>query len=637
MKEKLFNYVKNNIYMFYYIISSAFLGFYLRCFTTGKVFYLRPLLIDLSITFVMSFFINLASKKTRRVLYFIFMLLSTALCFINALYYENYTNYASVSFISTAFQLERIESGSFLTLLDLLKIIYFIPITGYGFLLYKTKSFNQLKPKKNYFNLLIALFLILLSCIGLNKGSINKFLNTEKREYRVIHFGIYAYQIHDFVTSLEPDNFLIGYDHAKLKFLDYFKSDQEPEVNKYTDIFKDKNVLAIHAESIQTFLLDLKIGSQEVTPNLKKLADEGIFFSNFYSQESVGTSSDSEFTYSTSLLPATMGTVFINYNDREFVSMQKLLSQKGYYTFSMHGNNGDFWKRDIMHPNLGYQEFYDAATYKIDEIVGLGLSDKSFFKQSINKIKAIASQNERYYGTLIMLTNHTPFTSLGENNLVNLELTYKQNGQIVDHLENTKVGHYLESAHYADEAIGEFIENLDKEGLLDNTVIIIYGDHDAKLNKKAYDLLYNYDIKNKTLKESTDPTYINIDQNWIDINRKVPFIIWTKDKISNEKVDEITGMIDVLPTLGNMFGIYNKYQLGHDIFSVRDNIVVFPKGNWMTNKLYFDAQREEYYQIDDPSPVSLALIKKNNEYATKLIELSNDIIRYDLIKNATVK
>ena len=117
---------------------------------------------------------------------------------------------------------------------------------------------------------------------------------------------------------------------------------------------------------MQNVLINLKISGKEITPNLNKLTKEGLYFDNFYSQVSFGTSSDTEFTYATSLLPVSSGTVFINHSDKEYVSFYKLLKEKGYHTFSMHANTGDFWNRNIMHKNLGYDKFYDKTSYEID-------------------------------------------------------------------------------------------------------------------------------------------------------------------------------------------------------------------------------------------------------------------------------
>lgn len=236
---------------------------------------------------------------------------------------------------------------------------------------------------------------------------------------------------------------------------------------------------------MQKFAMDLTFNNKEVTPNLNKLANEGIFFSNFYSQVGVGTSSDAEFTFNTSLMPSTKGTVFVNYFDRDYISIPKLLKEQGYYTYSMHANTGEFWNRNTMHKSLGYDKFYNKDSYTIDETIGLGLSDKSFFRQSVDIMKQIKEEeNKPFYSLLIMLSNHTPFSDLAlmEDYKTTIDVTIDNQTVTRDYLNNTTMGNYLRSVHYADSAIGEFIDNLDKEGLLENTVLVIYGDHDARLD-----------------------------------------------------------------------------------------------------------------------------------------------------------
>ena len=99
----------------------------------------------------------------------------------------------------------------------------------------------------------------------------------------------------------------------------------------------------------------------------------------------------------------------------------------------------------------------------------------------------------------------------------------------------------------------------------------------------------------------------------------------------NMEVKDVMGMYDAMPTLGNMLGFYNKYQLGHDIFDIKsDNIVVFPTGNWVTNKVYYDSQKEEYLSLDG-SAISEEEITKNSKYTTELLNISNDVIVYDLV------
>lgn len=179
------------------------------------------------------------------------------------------------------------------------------------------------------------------------------------------------------------------------------------------------------------------------------------------------------------------------------------------------------------------------------------------------------------------------------------------------------------------------MDRLEEEGLLDNTVVIIYGDHDARLPRSDYNRLYNYDKETDSILDKTDPNYKEYDSYQYELGRKVPLIIWTKDMKGtdlNKEYTNVMSMYDVEPTLGNMFGYYNEYALGHDIFDIKDqNIVVFPNGNWLTNKVYYNSQKEEYLSLTNEA-VSEEEIKKNNEYASNLLDVSNDIIVFDLLK-----
>ena len=342
-------------------------------------------------------------------------------------------------------------------------------------------------------------------------------------------------------------------------------------------------------------------------------------------------------------MPANSGTVFVSYWDREYVTIPKLLKEKGYYTFSMHGNNGSMWNRNVVHPQLGYDKFFNYKTdFKIDEVIGLGLSDKSFFRQSVPKIKKINETKQNFYGTVIMLSNHTPW-SKNLDLLPEYDVDYKYEKvnettgekEIVSapYMEGTKMGNYFKFSHYADEAIGEFIDGLDEAGVLDDTVIVIYGDHDAKLKKSEFDRFYNYDPYTDSIKDKSDPTYVDVDFYQYELNRKVPLIIWSKDKKLEKEVTKVMGMYDVLPTLGNMFDFTSPYALGHDIFSVDDNIVVFPDGNWLTNKMYYNSQKEEGKPLTD-EPVSVDYINEKNAYTQELLSVSDSIIVYDLIKKS---
>lgn len=128
------------------------------------------------------------------------------------------------------------------------------------------------------------------------------------------------YQINDMIKSIEPKmSTLFGQDKANRQINEFYENrETNYKKNDYTNIFKDKNVIAVHAESMQNVLIGMKINGVEITPNLNKLSSSGLYFNNFYSQVSFGTSSDTEFTLATSLLPVSSGSVFINYSDRTY-------------------------------------------------------------------------------------------------------------------------------------------------------------------------------------------------------------------------------------------------------------------------------------------------------------------------------
>ncbi|MDD2377817.1 MAG: LTA synthase family protein [Bacilli bacterium] len=644
-------YMKTSVLFFTFVVTSLLNGLIVRFFTVKNYFAIKPILADLVIILVIGALGYFIKPKKQFKYYFTCSIILTAICLINSIYYTNYLSFTSFSLLATSLQLADVADAVIEDVLEIKDFIYiFAPITLFivNHNLKKKKYFDYVatieKGKIRALNTLIVALITLGFFMSMVTGvDLSRLGKQWNREFVVMQFGIYVYQLNDAVASIQPQiSPLFGYDNAAKLFREFYENRQpQKTTNDYTDIFKGKNVIFIHAESIQGFLLNKSFNDVPVTPTLNKLAKEGIYFSNFYAQESVGTSSDSEFTINSSLMPASSGTVFVSYWDRQYVATPQLLKEKGYYTFTMHGNKAAFWNRNVMHPLLGFEKYYaynDA--YELDEMFGLGLSDKSFFKQSVPIIKDISEKNKNFMGTLIMLSNHTPFTDIEKISEYEVDYKYEKTNEITGkkevvsapYLEGTKMGSYIKSVNYADAAIGEFINGLDESGLLDNTVIVIYGDHDAKLRKSEFTKYYNYDPYTDSVLSKDDENYQEVNFYTYELNRKVPFIIWTKNKKYSTEVTKVMGMYDVAPTLGNMFGFSNPYALGHDIFSINENVVVFPDGNWLTNKMYYNNQKEEGLLLQTDEPVSRDYIDKYNEYAEKIIDVSDAIIVHDLIR-----
>lgn len=655
-KEHLIKeYFKNNILFLTFVIAGVLSSTILRFFcmhTVENYLSWKAVLADTIVVTAIGAFGYLFKPKNRFAYYMSFNIFLTAICMINSVYYTFYTSFASVSMLSLTQYIGDVGDAVVENVLQLKDLVYLLSPLALILVHLKLKKKNYYKKfelksdrkKKTIKTLSFTGVLLVLFLVTLSSLDVSRFVKQWNKEYIVMRFGIYIYQANDLVVSLQPKiNSMFGYEKAKKTFDEYFDGKDEVQTNEYTNVFEGKNVIVIHAESMMRNAMNLSFNDIEVTPTLNKLSKEGMYFSNFYSQVSVGTSSDSELTYNTSLMPTKSGTAFVSYSDRDYISTPELLKEKGYYTFSMHANNADFWNRRAMHKSLGYDRFFSKADYKVtkENTIGLGLSDKEFFKQSISKIKKIAEKNDKWYGLSIMLSNHTPFSDVekyGEY-LVDIKGTEtKEDGTTEEvtypYMEGTKLGNYFKSIHYADSALGEFINELGEAGLLENTIIVLYGDHDARLPRADYNKLYNYNMETHEFLTEEDPNYKEYDSFQYEVGRRVPFIIWSKDMAGtdlNKEITNVMGMYDVMPTLGNMLGFHNKYALGHDIFNINENnIVVFPNGNWVTNKMYYNSQKAAYLPLSD-DPISEEEISNNSEYANKLLDVSNDIIVFDLL------
>lgn len=642
-------FLSSNIQFISYIILMVLELSLLRWLTIGISEYgIAPIIFDFAFTLIIGSFAYLFRPKNQYKYLLTLFIIVTTLCVINAVYYTFYTSFVSVGMMGSLGQVSDVGDA----VLEKMSILHFVYILFplMFFVIHKILNaknyinyFAKIEKSKMLFSyvLLVGSFIMCRAYAMLNTNEVERFTKQWNREVIVESFGLLSYTYNDVYQTLSPKiNSLFGLDEAKKDFFDFYCSNKrDTSKNKYTNKFKGYNIIFIHLESMQNFIVNLNVLGNEIAPNVNRLVKEGMYFSHFYPQVSVGTSSDTEFTLNTSLMPALSGAVFTSYYDRTYESLEHILTDKGYYTFSMHANKASMWNRGRMHQNLGYQEFYSKDYYVIDEEIGLGLSDSSFFRQSIPYLQNIEKNHKNFMGTILMLSNHTPFDDV-EHYLpldlsANVTIT-DENGnksvQKIDYLEGRKMGNYLKSVHYADNALGEFFKAIEDNDMFDNTLFVLYGDHEAKISKSEFNYLYNFDLSTGKMKDETDPTYVNYDYYANELNKNTPLILWTKNKKLSTKVDYPMGMIDVLPTLANMIGINTTYSLGNDIFNVKDdNVVIFPNGNFLTNKIYYNSSKNEYKVLTSDVTISENYITELKDYTDTRLKISNDIIVYDLI------
>lgn len=665
MRKKLNKYIKR--FYSFALINRQFLSFILlltiECgllvgMTLGvNSIKLNAFCLNLSIIIILGGIGYLFKPKNQYKYFQIVLSFLTIICLINAIYYTFYNSFVTVSLIESLGQVETVTNAVFdkLNVWHAIYLLFPISLLIIHKKLISTDYFDRVDEledsHKNFTTVtLIGIVLLGLNLLTLTPTDVSRLEKQWNREYIVERYGIILYQLNDLTQSAQSRIFsYFGYDAALLNFNTFYESkDNTKRTNEYTDVYKGKNLVFIHMESMMTMFVDLKINGEEVTPTLNKLTREGLYFKNFYPQISVGTSSDTEFTLNTSLMPSLVGTVFVNYFDRDYPSLEKILKDMDYYTFSMHANSSSMWNRKAMHASLGYDDFYSKEYFDVTEknTIGLGLSDHEFFLQAIPYLKSIENEHKKYMGTMITLTNHTPWDAgdaYGEFDLTRVvSKENEETGEVIEvidpYLSDTRLGNYIRSVHYSDAALGEFIEYLYEENLFDDTVVVFYGDHDAKLAQKEYAYLYNYSPELGRMLEEDDEGYVLYDYYANELNKNTPLIIWTKDNKYKGTIDYYMGMIDVLPTIGNMMGFSSKYALGHDIFDIKNNnIIVFPNGNFLTENVYFNNSRGEYKILKDSLIIDESYIQDSKTYAEEILEISNDIILYDLIGNGEMK
>lgn len=629
-KKEISYFLRTNVVFMILLVGAVLNDIILRALTVKKIFYWKPVVTSVGMILLVSIFVWFLSYRKRNN---VFLGLSVTFSLLNSFNYMYYKYYSSFLSFSLLKQLKNVgEVGSsVIKNLDFKVLIFFIPTIIMIIVmknLKKNKLFQHIaniKVKGAFVRpFIISAVLLLFVFTTLSNSDKSRVVKQWNRPYLVEQLGIYSFTTADIVKNLSSGNVSkMDPEEAMNLVNELVETNNDSKVtNDYTDIFKGKDLYVIHHESAETFAMDLEFEDGPITPFLNKLAGEGLFFENFYPQHSVGTSSDTEFTFNTSLLPINNGTVFMTHADREYVSIQKLLKDEGYYTTSMHGNNGDFWNRNIMHETLGYDRFYSKDDYIIDEEVGLGLSDMSFFRQSVAKLKEIKQTTDGpVMATLINLSNHYPFDDLetyGEFN--------------VGHLEGTDIGNYLKSYNYADMALESFVQEMDREGLLDNAVLLIYGDHHAKISKSDYEKVYNYDEETGMYLTAEDENFQPVNNVFQKELHRTPFVIWTKDQIVNETKTIPMGMIDAMPTLENMFGIYNPFHLGKDIMSLETNRVIFPDSDWIDENYFYCSDTSDLYNLESQELVEGEYEIENEQYISDKIDLSNNIIQSDLIR-----
>jgi lipoteichoic acid synthase len=235
---------------------------------------------------------------------------------------------------------------------------------------------------------------------------------------------------------------------------------------------RGRNLIVVQVESLQDFAVDFTIGGQEVMPHLRRWTGNSLRFTNVTDQTSEGRTSDAEFTTMTSLLPLDHGAVAFRFPGNQYAALPRVLVEHGYATLSAVAFEPGFWNRQVMHPAYGFQQSLFEPDFQLTEQIGWGLNDRDFLQQMVPRLERLP----RPFGAwLITLSLHHPFDSFPDAHKV-LKLGA---------LEGTSFGNYLHTMRFFDQALADFEAALARDGLLDSSLLVVFGDHDAGFTRNA--------------------------------------------------------------------------------------------------------------------------------------------------------
>ncbi|GAW64854.1 sulfatase family protein [Ligilactobacillus acidipiscis DSM 15836] len=548
-------------------------------------------------------------------------LIQSTWLFANTLYYREFSDFLSFGIIKSSSSVSNNLGSSILEIIHPTDFLLFLDVVILILMMsFKVIQPDQSRPKRRYGAITSVIAIVLFGInLSLAEGDRSQLLTrTFDNNYIVKYLGVdffagySAYQTHQQTSTRKNAN-----SSDVDKVLDFVnKNRSQPNVSYYGKE-KGKNVFIFHLESFQQFLINYKSDGEEVTPNINRFyADQHTMsFDNFFNQVGQGKTSDAETMLETSLYGLPSGSSMTSYgSSNTYQALPAFLDQRGYATASMHGDVGSFWNRDNTYKSWGYQYFFDSAYFddKDDYNNGYGMKDKIFLKQSAKYLEQLP---QPFYAKIITVTNHYPY---------DLD---KQNQSIAKTKTGDKtVDGYVQTAHYLDQAFGEFINYLKKSGLYDDSMIVAYGDHYGISNNHPKALA-------KLLGKKSVSKYD------LAMLEKVPFMIHSNN-LQGGVNHTYGGEIDVMPTLMDLLGIKDDdtIQLGNDLLSTnRNQTVAFRNGDFVSpdlSKLGSKVYDNQGKKIDTKKLTAQQkqILKEQQDHTDKSLSMSDKITTGDLLR-----
>ena len=408
------------------------------------------------------------------------------------------------------------------------------------------------------------------------------------------------------ITYIDFDKLIKNEEDNTIKEMhEYFSTQEASKKNKYTGMFKDKNLIVLVGESFSSLAI-----REDLTPNLYKLYKEGFQFDNFYTPIFPVSTADGEYITDTSLIPKEGVWSFLrvagNYMPYSYANV---FEKQGYSSNAYHNHTATYYERDKYIETMGYNSYLAVGTGLEDRMDTSNWpnSDYEMVKTTVNDY----INNEKFMAYYMTVSGHMNYTKLGN------AMVYKNWEQVKDLPYSNKAKGYLAANIELDKAVGELLSRLEQAGKLEDTVIVISGDH------------YPYGL---TLDEINELSTFERDDKFEKF--RMPFLIWSGSMKGPIKVEKIGSSLDVLPTVLNLFGeeFDSRLLMGRDILSDSDPIVIFSDRSFITDKGRYNSLTEQFTPNEGVT-VEEGYVDKINTIIYKKYQMSRLILENDYYKH----
>lgn len=608
MKLIIKNYVTNLLNILYLEIIYHILIF--ETFTLNEVLFI--LLFSLINTLLIDITCSLTKNKT--VNKWLNIIINSFLSILFIAYFTNFKFYGNTLSIYSIFHGGQVF-GFLSAIIKVIKenifgiILLFIPIP-LNIILHKFKDANILNIKELVIKgiTLIILFILTLLSLNIDGNDIysanNLYFHKHVPNQTAQKFGILTtlrLDLERIIFNFEEDsiNVIAPSDEVKIdntkkynktdidfkelasnetnkdikNIHEYFSTITPTNKNKYTGIFKGKNLISITAEAFSPIAVN-----KDLTPTLYKLVNSSFKFTNFYTPVYYVSTSDGEYVTLNSLLPKESVWSFSKSSNNYLpYAYGNIFSNLGYKTYAFHDGTYKYYNRHLSHPNMGYQT-YMACGNGLEKIKGMNC--KKWPQSDLEMINAtfdMYSSYEQFMTYYMTISGHLEYNFMGNN------MSYKNKDAVKDLPYSEAIKAYIAAQIELDKALEELLNKLEEKGILDDTVIVLSADH------------YPYGLTTNQMKE-----IMNIEDEKFDIHKN-NLIIYNSKLTKTVEVNKLGESLDILPTVLNLFGIEydSRILMGTDLLSDNDGLVIFNDRSWITEKGKYNAATKKFIAYTD--------------------------------------